>query len=178
MNHEITNMDVFDALRHRAERESRQLRVACRRNDELNRKFDDLAQLGFVEGEIITVHFPSGDQLYKVGTADWNSQRGFRNLVHPQVQRKDDGKRTTPGRVKNDVRDVDNESIGKTLAAIREPCTNNKCPDWQNPISCMDRQRSGTCSEIKGRGDRPHTRRHDRPGRKQRDNRRESKSKG
>jgi len=39
---EITNSMLYRALVHRAERESEQLRMACRANAKLNKQFEDL----------------------------------------------------------------------------------------------------------------------------------------
>jgi len=106
VSHEITNMDLLGALHRRADRESRLLRVACRRNDKINERFDELAQTGYCPrtGELVT-HDGQGNVLSYI--KDLNRQRGMGNMVSPDGQPDGIGESVQPEG--DDVRHVEHK---------------------------------------------------------------------
>jgi len=162
---EITNADIFNLFRNR-------------RGTLLRRRSRSIVWPGRAPATAPTIPFKSYDDTVRIILRDsdaanrhvenylneLNSQRGVGVVVQHELRegrlpqdggtttegrRIPDGERGTPGREQHDVRPVDNERIRKAMFTRWAACENSKC-DWLFRSGCMDRQRAGECSTLRG----------------------------
>jgi len=142
---EITNTHLFDIFRDRAYHNT-----CCRSRSIVWPRptdYDTTKQRVFANAD-------AANRRVENYIDELNSQRGAGELVrsgelHQGVRSSDHGEQSTPGRQCHDMRPVDSRETWETPVARWKACKNNKCPGWLQFLCCMDRQRTGMCSEIR-----------------------------
>ena len=144
---EITNTHLFDIFRDRAYHNT-----CCRSRSIVWPRptdYDTTKQRVFANAD-------AANRRVENYIDELNSQRGAGELVrsgelHQGVRSGDHVKSSTPGRQRHDGGALDRREARATAKTRWKACKNRECSGWftDNCDMCMDRQRTGMCSEIR-----------------------------